>query len=139
MRPSGIAVTASVVVVASAGVTANSADAAAIPPGVVVDYAHHTVTVRPVAIRPFKDLSFSGIRWTALTASTGQASAVQHVNRCIPDCAAANYEHTRVELSFTKVELSDCRTVFTRVRVTAPPSRDTRTYPLPSYPSPYCP
>jgi hypothetical protein len=102
-------------------------------PGVVVDYAHHTVKVKPKTIRPFKDMYFSSVRWTKLTTSTGHATAVQNVNTCRPTCADANYKRTKVRLKFTRVRPSDCRKVFTRVRVTEVESHRTKNHTLPSH------
>ncbi|MET8152569.1 hypothetical protein ACIBSW_16120 [Actinoplanes sp. NPDC049668] len=132
MKLSRLAAAATVVAVAFAGLTASPAQAAA-KPGVVVDYAYHQIKVKPKSIRPYKDLDFSKLRWTSLTASTGYATGVQNVNTCIPDCAAGNYRHTKVKLKFTRVRSSDCRKVFTRVRVTEVKSKRTKTYALPRH------
>jgi hypothetical protein len=131
MRLTRLAALTTVVVVAFSGLIAGPAQAAAPKPGVVVDYAYHKIKVKPKTIQPFKDLSFSKIRWTSLTKSTGRATAVRNVNTCVPDCAAGNFKRTKVTLKFTRVRSSDCRKVFTRVRVTEVKSHRVKTYKLP--------
>lgn len=133
MKLSRLAAVTTAVVVASAGLSAGPAQAATPKPGVVVDYADHTVEVKPKTIRPFKDLYFSSVRWTKLTTSTGHATAVQNVNTCQPSCADANFKRTEVTLKFTRVRPSDCRPVFTRVRATEVSSHRTTTHVLPSH------
>jgi hypothetical protein len=137
MKLSRIAAAATVVAVAFAGLTASPAQAAA-KPGVVVDYDYHAVKVKPKTIRPYKDLNFTKISWTKLTGSTGYATAVRNVNTCVPNCAAANYTHTKVKLKFTRVRSSDCRKVFTRVRVTEVKSKRVHTFALPIYKGSNC-
>jgi hypothetical protein len=132
MKLSRVVAVATVVAVAFAGLTASPAQAAA-KPGVVVDYAYHTIKVKPKKVRPFEDLDFSNIHWTRLTGSTGYATAIQNFNTCIPSCAAGNYKHTAVKLRFSRVRSSDCRKVFTRVRVTEVKSKRTHTFTLPSH------
>lgn len=133
MKLSRLAAVTTAAVVALSGLSAAPALAAAPKPGVVVDYAEHTVKVKPKTIRPFKDMYLSKVRWTKLTTSTGYATAVQNVNTCKPSCADANYKRTKVRLKFTRVRLSDCRKVFTRVRVTEVKSHRTKTHTLPSH------
>ncbi|MEU4222373.1 hypothetical protein [Actinoplanes sp. NPDC026623] len=132
MKLSRIAAAATIVV-AFSGLIASPAQAAAAKPGVVVDYDYHTVKVKPKTIWPYKDINFTKIHWTGLNGSAGYATAVQNVNTCIPNCAEANYKHTKVKLKFTRVRSSDCRKVFTRVRVTEVKSKRVRTLTLPSH------
>jgi hypothetical protein len=106
--------------------------------GVVTQYWQHTVKVKPATIEPFSDLSFIGVHWTKLTRSSGAATAVQHVNTCSPDCAAGKYRNTAVRLAFSRVVTSDCRPVFTRVKVTEIKSGRTATYSLPAYHRAHC-
>jgi hypothetical protein len=128
MKLTRLAALTTVVVVAFSGLVAGPAEAAASRPGVVVDFAYHKIKVKPKTIQPFKDLYFSKLRWTTLTKSTGRATGVQNMNTCVPDCSAAHYKRTKVKLKFTRVRLSDCRKVFTRVRVTEVKSHRVRTY-----------
>ncbi|GAA2674810.1 hypothetical protein [Actinoplanes palleronii] len=113
--------------------TTAPAQAAAAKPALVIDYGHHKVKVKPKAIYPYKDLYFTGIHWTSLTSTTGYATATQNVNTCIPSCADANYKRTKVKLKFTKVKLSDCRRVFSRVTVTQVKSKKVATHTLPVF------
>lgn len=99
-------------------VATGPAHAAPARPGVVVDYASHTIKVKPKVVEPYKDLYYTGVKWTSLTSSTGRATATRNVNLCKPDCAAANYQRVRVRLTFTDVKLSDCRRVFSKVKET---------------------
>ena len=134
MKPHRFAAVTTATVLALTGVAAaGPAEAAARKPGVVVDYDYHKIKVKPKTFRPYKDVYFSGVRWTKLTKSTGKATAVQHINTCVPDCAAGNYRKARVSLKFNRVRLSDCRKVFTRVKATEVKSRKTRTFRLPVF------
>ncbi|WP_305788131.1 hypothetical protein [Symbioplanes lichenis] len=112
---------------------ASPAQAAAPKPGVVVDYAYHAVKVKPATFYPYKDLYFSSVKWTSLGRTTGYATAVQNVNTCKPSCADANYKRTKVKLKFTTVKLSDCRKVFSKVKVTEIKSKKVRTFALPVF------
>jgi hypothetical protein len=114
-------------------VVAGPAQAAPAKPGVVVDYAYHKVKVKPKTIIPFKDVYYSKVRWTSLSSTTGYATATRNVNTCKPDCAASNYKRTTVKLKFTKVKLSDCRRVFSRVKETETRSKRTVTRKLPVF------
>ncbi|WP_306208460.1 hypothetical protein [Actinoplanes sp. RD1] len=112
---------------------ASPAQAAAAKPGVVVDYAYHKVQVKPATFYPYKDLYFSSVKWTSLGTGTGSATAVQNINTCEPSCADANYRRTEVKLSFSTVKLSDCKRVFSKVKVTEVKSKKVRTYALPVF------
>jgi hypothetical protein len=112
---------------------ASPAQAATAKTGVVVDYAYHKVAVKPATFYPYKDLYFSSVKWTALGKTTGSATAVQNVNTCVPSCADANYKRTTVKLAFSAVKLSDCKRVFSKVKVTEVKSKKTRTYALPVF------
>ncbi|WP_328471952.1 hypothetical protein OHA21_08590 [Actinoplanes sp. NBC_00393] len=122
----------------SAVAVATPAQAAAPKPGVVADYAYHKIKVKPKTFRPYKDVYYSNVRWTSLTRTTGQATATRNVNTCVPSCADANYKKTKVELKFTRVRLSDCRKVFSRVKVTEIKSRRVSTHALPVFKKPNC-
>jgi type 1 fimbria pilin len=138
MKLSRLAAVTTGVVVAFSGLSAGPALAAKPKPGVVVDYQYHTIKVKPKTIEPFKDLYFTKVRWTKLTNSTGRATAVQNFNTCLPSCAEGNYKRTKVTMKFTRVRSSDCRKVFTRVRVTEVKSHRAKTYRLPSHRSTNC-
>ncbi|MEV4349837.1 hypothetical protein AB0J83_35715 [Actinoplanes sp. NPDC049596] len=114
-------------------VTAGTAQAATPGPGVVVDYAAHTVKVKPTAFQPYKDVNFTNVKWTSLTATAGDATATRNVNTCSPACAAGHYQHTRVKLHFTDVQLSDGHRVFTRAKVTDLATKKTTTTALPVF------
>ena len=129
--------TAAALVVASL-VAAGPAEAARAKPGVVVDYEYHKIKVKPKTIYPFKDLYYSNVRWTSLSSTTGYATATRNVNTCKPSCAEGNYLHTKVKLKFTKIKLSDCRRVFSRVKETEVRSKRTVTRPLPVFPKRHC-
>ncbi|MEU8819955.1 hypothetical protein [Actinoplanes sp. NPDC048796] len=113
--------------------TAGTAQAAPAGPGVVVDYAAHTVKVRPASFQPYKDVNYTSVKWTALTSTTGDATAIRNINTCVPACAAGHYQHTRVKLHFTNVKVSDGRRVFTRAQVTDLATKKTTTTALPVF------
>ncbi|WP_285470984.1 hypothetical protein [Actinoplanes sp. NBRC 101535] len=69
---------------------------------------------------------------TSLSTPTGYATATRNVDTCKPSCADADCQRTSVKLKFTKVKLSDCRRVFSRVTETEVGSakKATRNLPL---------
>ncbi|MEV4347870.1 hypothetical protein AB0J83_25725 [Actinoplanes sp. NPDC049596] len=111
--------------------TAGPSQAASVEPGIVVDYASHTVQVKPKSFQPFRDVTYTEVRWIALSSITGDATATREVNTCRPDCAAGNYRRTPVQLHFTTVVASYGRRVFSLVRVTDLETRATSTTKLP--------
>lgn len=135
-RLASVATAAALVVTGLA--VASPAEAAPAKPGVVVEYGHHTIKVKPKKIYAYKDVYYSNVRWTSLTSTTGYATATRNVNTCLPHCAAANFKRTKVRLKFTKVTLSDCRRVFSRVRYTEVRSKRTGTHRLPVFPRSHC-
>ncbi|MEV4643118.1 hypothetical protein AB0J80_37850 [Actinoplanes sp. NPDC049548] len=133
MKIHRLAAVATAAALAVSGMAVGSPAQASAKPAVVVDYAYHTVKVKPAAIWPFKDLNYSGIKWTSLTSTTGKATATRNVNTCKPTCAAGNYKHTKVKLTFSKVKLSDCHRVFSQVKETVVSSKKTATRRLPVF------
>ncbi|MBG0564106.1 hypothetical protein [Actinoplanes aureus] len=133
MKPHRLAAVATAAALTLTGISVAGPAEAAAKPGVVVDYDYDKIKIKPKNFRPYKDVHFSNVRWSSLTRSTGYATAVQNVNTCIPDCAAANYEKTKVKLKFNRVRLSDCRKVFSRVKVTEVKSKKSRTLHLPVF------
>jgi hypothetical protein len=98
--------------VTASGIAVASPAYAVTKPGVVVK-------VKPKTIWPYSDLHYTKIHWTKLTGAKGYATAVRHVNTCVPSCADANYKNDKVRLKFTRVRTTSThRSVFTRVRVT---------------------
>jgi hypothetical protein len=52
--------------------------------------------------------------WTRLTARVGYATAIEHVNDCVPTCADGRFHARRVELTFTAVRPYRGNLIFTR-------------------------
>jgi hypothetical protein len=128
-----IAVLVACVVPMAGGAMASPA-VAATKPGVVVDYGQTppVVKIRPATIWPFSDIHYTAMHWTRLTSASGRATAVQHINTCVPSCADANYRNDKVQMSFSRVRrTSTHRLVFTRVRVTVIKTRKSQTLALP--------
>ncbi|MEU4428651.1 hypothetical protein AB0F81_49205 [Actinoplanes sp. NPDC024001] len=139
MKLNRLAAVATAATLTFAGVAvAGPAEAAPRKPGVVVDYAYHTIKQKPKTIRPYKDVFYSNVRWTSLTKTTGSATATRNVNTCVPSCAEGNYKKTKVKLKFNRVRLSDCRKVFSRVKVTVIKTKKTYAHPLPVFAASDC-
>jgi hypothetical protein len=118
----------------TAAVGSSGAAEAAAKPGVVVDYGNDPVVVKvkPKTIWPYSDLHYSNIHWTKLTNSTGYATAIRHINTCVPSCADANYRNDKVRLKFTRVRTTTThKRVFTWLRVTVARTHKVSSHALP--------
>lgn len=123
---------------ALSGLAVSAPAEAATRTGVVVHYWENKVQVKPKQIEPFKDLIFQKVRWTKLTRSTGYATGVQRLNTCLPNCAQGKIVKTKVKLKFSRVRLSHCQRVFTRMRVTQVKSHRIRVIKLPTFSNKHC-
>ena len=94
--------------------TAGPASAAALP-GLYTTYGGD-YRVRPRAFSPSGDgtFSFTAVRWTRLTATSGRATATEHRNDCRPTCAGGRFHTRRAQLRFAGVRSAHGRPIFTR-------------------------
>ncbi|WP_067494977.1 hypothetical protein [Actinoplanes sp. TFC3] len=121
--------------VAFSGAVSAVPAAAAAKPAVIVDYGvtPAKVKVKPATFRPYKDVEFTSVHWTKLTATTGAATAVQRVNTCKPSCADGNYKSDKVTLTFSKVRSTPRhQKVFAQVKVTVTRTHKSTTLALPT-------
>lgn len=91
--------------------------AAATPlPGVLSGTGHLKVRPRYVVVSGDGGFYFTRVHWTRLTSRSGSATAVEHTNPCLPDCASSPVTTRRVHLRFAGVTGTDDGPVFTRLR-----------------------
>ena len=93
-------------------------------------FVHAPIFAEPLAARLLPARQHEKCRVTV--SRSHRATAVQHINTCVPSCADANYRNDRVQMSFSRVRrTSTHRLVFTRVRVTVIKTRKADTFALP--------
>jgi hypothetical protein len=96
-----------------------AADANTMPdpvrPGLLKSYAG-AYGFKPRSFTPSVDgsFSFTRVNWTGLTTETGRATAIEHVNDCVPTCAAGHFRVRTVSLTFTTVRPYHRNWIFTR-------------------------
>jgi hypothetical protein len=87
----------------------------AVRPGLLKSYAG-AYGFKPRSFNPSADGSFSFTRvlWIRLTPSAGYATAIEHVNDCVPTCAGGHFRAGRVALTFSAVRPYHRNLIFTR-------------------------